>query len=215
MRFYACLPALAAVAALATPSWSATGTSAPVITLRVVNEGGVDLRALRVAQKEAVGILEHSGIRLMWLFCEPGWVEWGSSNPCNRDRGRSEFWLRLVARKPAAGSRELLGFTEIDESQGSAAAGIYYPAAVEVARHWSVPVGAVLGAAIAHEVGHLVLGANAHSRTGVMCAHWGLEQFVLIGISELHFTPDQSRAIRERVTIAGSARPQTAGCGNG
>jgi hypothetical protein len=212
MKIYTYLPALATVAVLTALSPAAQSrvtadTPAPVITLRVVNEAGVDLRALRAAQKEAVATLEHSGIHLVWLNCQPGRADWGSSNPCYRDRGPDNFWLRIVARKPAAASGEMLGFTELDEIKGSAAAGVYYPAVEQLAQHWSVPAGAILGAAIAHEVGHLVLGANAHSRRGVMCAHWVREQFVLIGISGLHFNPDQSRAIRERITDARSLMP--------
>lgn len=205
MRIHASLSTLAVATALC---WGAghglcrsrvTETSMPAIQLRVVNEAGVDPETLSLAEKEATDELRHSGIRLVWLACEAGRAEWGSGNPCQRERGPSEFWLRIVTRRPACSSGDVLGFSELDESVGRSSAGVYYPKAEEMADYWSVRVGQILGAAIAHEVGHLLLGANAHSRSGVMSAHWSHEQFQLLSIGELHFSPDQSKELRERI----------------
>jgi len=71
--------------------------------------------------------------------------------------------------------------------------------AVELAGKWPATVGEILGAAIAHEVGHLILGANAHSATGVMLAHWSKQQFRLIGTSALNFSRDQANLLQERI----------------
>lgn len=171
----------------------------PTITLRVVNEGGIERGPLKPAEKEAVRIFSHSGIDLVWLNCDPGQAVWGSGNPCQRELGPAEFWMRIVTRRTAVATADMLGFTDLDESQDHGSAGVYYPAAVEMAAQWHATVGEILGAAIAHEVGHLILGANAHSPSGVMFAHWGRAQFERIGISGLNFTADQARMLREGV----------------
>jgi hypothetical protein len=93
----------------------------------------------------------------------------------------------------------MLGFTELDARQLSGSSGTYYPAAVELARKEAAPIGAILGAAIAHEVGHLLLGANAHFYHGVMFAHWGRAEFERIAASELNFPPEQARLLREKI----------------
>ena len=173
--------------------------SRPTITLRLVNEGGVERQPLISARKETTRIFDHSGIDLVWLDCESGRAEWGSGSPCQLDRGSAEFWVRIVTRRPSAVTADMLGFTELDATQAQGSAGVYYPAAVEMAKNGRASVGEVLAAAIAHEVGHLILGANAHSPSGVMLAHWGKPQCVLIGTSALNFTGDQSAMLRERI----------------
>jgi hypothetical protein len=171
----------------------------PAVTLRVVNEGGFPRRDLSRAEKETVRIFREAGIDLVWLECASGRAEWGSGNPCQRERGPSEFWVRIVKRAPAATSAEMLGFAELDEGLGIASAGVYYPAAAALAEKWPARIGEILGAAIAHETGHLMLGVNAHSPRGVMVAHWGRAQFELIGISELNFTVAEARELREQI----------------
>jgi hypothetical protein len=209
MRIPASVPALAVAIAL---TWGAgpgagsglgrsgaTNVVRPTITLRVVNEGGVDPQPLVLAKKEATRIFDHSGIGLVWLDCQSGRAEWANGNPCQRDLGPAEFWMRVVTHRPSATSQDMLGFTELDESRGSGSAGVYYTAAVEMASMWPARVGEILGAAIAHEVGHLILGANAHAPRGVMYAHWGRAQFELIGISELSFPADQAKLLRDGI----------------
>ena len=59
----------------------------------------------------------------------------------------------------------------------------------------------VLGAAMAHEIGHLLLD-SAHSETGLMRADWTKADLQLIQRSELFFTAEQGALIRSR--MAGS-----------
>jgi hypothetical protein len=205
MKIQTCVPALALEMALivsAAPGASRSITAKrnrPTITLRVVNEGGVDSQPLARARKEAIRIFDHSGINLVWLDCESGRAEWGSGNPCQRELGPVEFWMRIVTRRPRAATGDMLGFTDLDERQTHGTAGIYYPAAVEMAQKWPAAVGEILAAAIAHEVGHLILGVNAHSVSGVMSAHWSKPEFIRIGTSALHFTRDQARLLQEGI----------------
>jgi hypothetical protein len=51
----------------------------------------------------------------------------------------------------------------------------------------------VLGCVIAHELGHLLLGAHGHSRTGIMQAQWGIEQTQRALMSQLSFLPEEAR----------------------
>jgi len=171
----------------------------PAITIRVVNESAADARTISLARKEAMRIFAEAGIDLVWLDCDLAGSESGTGNACHQDRGPAEFWVRIVMRRPTATSGDVLGFAEIDERLGTGSAGIYYPAVEAVTRKWQVRAGEVLAAAISHEVGHLVLGAKAHSSRGVMQANWGRTQCELIAISELNFTPEEAKGLRERV----------------
>jgi hypothetical protein len=208
MRIPAGVPTLVAAIAFtsaAGPGFAALDASQgpkPAITLRVLNEGAVDTRFLLLAKKEAAKILARSGIDLVWLDCEAGNAEWGSISPCQRALEPAEFWMRVVTRgllPAAAPAGDVLGFTEPEENRITNTAVVRYAAAVDADRKWRGGVGEILGAIMAHEVGHLLLGARAHSPYGVMCAYWGRVQFELIGQSQLSFTPDQAKKLREQI----------------
>ena len=57
----------------------------------------------------------------------------------------------------------------------------------------------ILGHAIAHEVGHILLNLNSHSDTGIMRASWDLRQLRDACYGYLVFTPPQAEAIRLEV----------------
>jgi hypothetical protein len=169
----------------------------PLVTIRVENEARVDERLLRGARKETTGILNRAGVGIIWLDCA------GDSAPCQRPRGPADFPFRITTQRPTWTSQENLGFT--DHAGGDGLAGVNYPAVLKLAEklngfaHGITPAAVYapgfLGAAIAHEIGHLILGANAHSHEGVMRAEWGREQFELISAGRLDFAPDQAKRL--------------------
>jgi len=182
----------------------------PVVTLRVINEGGIDPAVLRSGGKEAVRIFRRSGIRLSWIECSQE-VEGAKNDPCHRDLGPSEFWLRIVTRRPTATTQEMLGFSELDEDRQTGSAGIYYPGAQALSARSLAGISEILGSIAAHEVGHLLLGAKAHSSSGVMVADWSHWEFELLSRRQLIFTRDQSSRLRERISssrAAGAKRDQ-------
>jgi hypothetical protein len=66
-------------------------------------------------------------------------------------------------------------------------------------RELHLEFGALLGCALAHELGHMLLPLHAHSETGIMRAAWDAAH-VSVGTSDyLHFTPWQARMIRKKI----------------
>jgi hypothetical protein len=49
----------------------------------------------------------------------------------------------------------------------------------------------------AHELGHLLLGSNAHSCEGIMRPSWHGNELRAASMGALLFTPEQARSIRE------------------
>ena len=62
-----------------------------------------------------------------------------------------------------------------------------------------VPAGILLGHAMAHELGHLLLQSMEHSRTGIMRSRWGKEELLRAESGRLLFTADQATAMTERL----------------
>lgn len=57
-------------------------------------------------------------------------------------------------------------------------ANVYYEYAARLAKNEN-EVAIILGCAIAHEVGHLLLGRNSHSVEGIMHGEWGAKELRL------------------------------------
>jgi hypothetical protein len=64
-------------------------------------------------------------------------------------------------------------------------------------RDWHVGLARVLGHVMAHELGHLLLGSNAHSRQGIMCPNWHAGELRLASMGGLLFSEEQGRFMRE------------------
>src|SRR5262249_17833758 len=57
----------------------------------------------------------------------------------------------------------------------------------------------ILGHAMAHEIGHLILGLNSHASSGLMRANWWAGDLRLPLRQGLFFTSDQAERIRREV----------------
>jgi hypothetical protein len=62
--------------------------------------------------------------------------------------------------------------------------------------------GALLGLVIAHELGHLLLGLNSHSATGLMSPVWQADEIHQAARGNLFFTDLQQFRIRSRYSAA-------------
>ena len=85
-----------------------------------------------------------------------------------------------------------------DGTRGSVAY-IFLDAVEEFANTHRVPLAYVLGCAIAHEVGHLLLPPNAHDAGGIMRGKWHPADFPPATPGLLGFSPEQARLLRIRV----------------
>jgi hypothetical protein len=91
-------------------------------------------------------------------------------------------------------------------------ASVYYDYAMHLARsdnaEFEIPI--ILGCVIAHEIGHLLLGLNSHSASGIMQGNWERGQIRKAMTGTLLFTPEQAKLIRgetqRRMSLPTSAR---------
>jgi len=69
----------------------------------------------------------------------------------------------------------------------------------EIANEYGTTRSIVLGAAIAHELGHLLI-SKEHTRTGIMKAYFNQSDFRKVRQGELRFTAEQARLIRNSIS---------------
>jgi hypothetical protein len=122
----------------------------------------------------ATGILRTAGLDVLWLVCET-MLAGVDVNPCLTPLHPEELVVRFaeLADPTDASAGVQLGFSVIDTATR---AGTFATIDVDRARRFAGDsrdeVDVVIGRAIAHEIGHLLLGTNGHAATGVMRATW-------------------------------------------
>jgi len=138
---------------------------APRAIVRVYNFANVPPDTLERAVSEAARAFEKTGVELQWSVAQP---------PTGRDSGRAPeppgslpvYQMSLMPESKARMVR--LPEHVFGIAQGSQAEVFALRAELQ-AREWSplsYPV--YLGYLMAHEVGHLLLGGNRHSASGIM-----------------------------------------------
>ena len=143
------------------------------IVVRTFNNYGVPWEDLRDAQAEAATALNAAGINVTWIDCWHGDREApGAPGRCREDV-RGDLVLRL--QQSPSGGREnyvSLGFSLVMPEGVPFLATVYADRAEGVARRAGIAPQTVLGRAIAHEIGHLLLNNNNHPNAGLMRAGW-------------------------------------------
>jgi hypothetical protein len=167
------------------------------ITIRLVNSPVVPVKSLAAAEKVAGQIFGKAGVEVSWVDCDA--AERGAS-PCSQDAGPGEFRVHMLKGKPPNLNGDTTGFAVLTPSwrDGECYAGVSYLTVDATAKSLEIDVSYVLGAALAHEIGHLLLGAS-HVPRGVMCPRLGRQQLRMASRGELLFTPEQAARIRQEV----------------
>ena len=178
------------------PIWQSAATEHG-ITMRVLNPAMVPGKTLLRAEGVAAAILNPAGVEVTWLDCD------SATHPCRQYPTPKEFWLHLLKNSPPRLRGDATGFAVLMPQRDGAVsyAGVSYPAVEEVASGLEADVSDVLGATMAHEIGHILLGSQAHSRSGVMSSRLQKAEVRMAGRGELRFTAEQAERIRLHLVL--------------
>jgi hypothetical protein len=151
------------IAAAALLTTSSESPAAERLVIRTYNTFGVAVEEMAMARAVAGVILNGAGLQAVWRDC---------SIDCADDLGSGDVLVRIVAA-PKAVVAESLGCAIVDlQREGGTLATVYGDRINVLAARTGVNAGTLLGRAIAHEIGHLLLGTAAHSTAGLMRALW-------------------------------------------
>jgi hypothetical protein len=170
----------------------------PRITVRVYNRVLMPPERLAQAEQVAAQILRKAGVQTVWLDCTVAIGQWPAA--CDGPLGPTDFLLQFVEEIQSLSPQTTghsLGFAALpDNGLQAERAYISYHRAHDSASRSQVKLGLVLGVAAAHELGHLLLGSNEHSRSGLMQAQVSPKDMHRAEMSDLLFTDDQVKQIR-------------------
>ena len=192
---------------------SPTATTGSAETRRVVvrvYETGIGDVALRTAAiRTAASIVEMAGVFVEWYDCTDN----GRRPVCQDARRSGNFIARIMPTlTPSAPLRKLsiealgaqgdaeppLGFAVVDpDTHVGKMATVFHDQVQAVARRTGVARSELLGRALAHEVGHLLLGVRGHSRSGIMRAVWTDDELTRDRSDDWVFAPGDSQRLQQ------------------
>ncbi|QOY87314.1 hypothetical protein [Paludibaculum fermentans] len=172
--------------------WMASAAAAQTgITVMLSNQAHVPAAMLTEAQRVAGRVFEDAGISVTWIDCARPEFQAGDGH-CKETGDPMVLVLNILTKdRREAGSSGAMGFAFPMLGAGTHAA-ILFPRLKQFADSYvDIPgTAALLGYAIAHELGHLLL-KNLEHGPGVMKAGWARSEYVSMCRGQMGFTPAQ------------------------
>ena len=167
------------------------------VNVNVYNDANLPHETLVRAEDRAGIVLRAAGVHVEWVNPgREGGVP-GSSRP-PQDYGCCDpgnFSIRIVAHSLTLADWTF-GVSFLGADGYGRYSDIFYATADQLSRSAHVSLPNVLGHVIAHELGHLLLGTNAHSATGIMRPRWSTPELQSLAMGRLLFTPQQSQRMQ-------------------
>jgi hypothetical protein len=186
------------------------------ITIRVFNYARVPKGTLKRAEKQATTIFREAGVETVWLDCTVSPPEAPNHSSCLQRHRPTELALSFLSQSLAERAgipRTIFGFAKpTAKGEISSEASILFYRVEELAARKGHSETIVLGHVMAHEIGHLLLRPQSHSRQGLMHGRWSGSQLRLATSGRLLFSPREAERVRADVLARMSSKqtPQTA-----
>jgi hypothetical protein len=166
----------------------------PVSTVLVLDRVGIDPTIRDIARAQAIRILDNAGVELRWIDSN------GFEDP--HLPSTTKRFATIVIAKEAPGdwpTRHAMGFAPVRTGPYPRAY-VFFSLIDAYVQHFTVQgksaFGIILGHAIVHELGHLVIPGDAHGN-GIMRHSWGFREWQEAQEGTFLFDPSQARVLRK------------------
>lgn len=179
-----------------------------LLVVRTYEGGGVAASDLDTSRRIAGAILGQAGVSAAWLACPAGTEAWLPKPPCTKAPRPHEVLVRFASSDRVRGVDDgVLGNALVDAGAGAGSLATLYIDRIDaIAARAGVAVGVVLGRAMAHEIGHLLLGHSRHRDRGLMRAYWS-EMVLRSGFAgDWTFLPEDARAMARNLAAREQGR---------
>jgi hypothetical protein len=169
------------------------------VTISVHNDARIPFAILLQAESEASRIFRQSGLEVRWLNCSL--LSPVPENPVECATVDFPRHLQLRIAKHSLNLNEFtMGISYLSADGTGCYADLFYQRAGQIHETSHVNVATILGHAVAHEIGHLLLGTNSHAPTGLMRARWQPSDLASASKGTLLFSPLEAQEMRNKLT---------------
>ena len=170
----------------------------PQVTVSLYDDAGVPRETLTRAEQQAAKTFSRVGLNVTWLNCTHK-NDNHEIAACNEIGGPIHLALRITANVPSSISDTAFGVAYLASDGTGQYGDVFWKRVRELQANSKVDVAIFLGSVMAHEMGHLLLGSNAHAISGIMQAHWKDSELRRIDMDTLQFLPEQGKRMRARI----------------
>jgi hypothetical protein len=187
----AAILSFALVVALSAPERAAAAVDpepSDAVRVRIIDEASVEQAVLNEALGEAIRIYRSLSIEFVWMHAE--------------DRMHEREFIIKIVRKSLGGSTatdRALGITPMSGDHGGHHSWLFYQRIEDRAKVLTLSCGALLGAVLAHEIGHLLLPKDSNSDSGLMRRTWDRQYMQRAMWGVLKFSPKEEALIRSKL----------------
>jgi hypothetical protein len=174
-------------------AFSETPVSDVRLTVRLIDYVSLPADTRSEIAVTAKRVLGQAGVAVEFVECYSGGVETGAP-ACTSSLGPADLYLRIFQPKQAV-KGEQLGYAAMTP-EGGAYITVFMNPEQRKARAGNLDDGVLLGHAVAHEIGHLLLGANSHTSSGIMRGAWRPVDEEWMAKGALVFDGGQARKMR-------------------
>jgi hypothetical protein len=171
------------------------------LSIVVYDSAHVGSKTTEYSEHVAGEILAKASIQSSWLA---GPVEaLGSlgmdftayaAKACQPDLGQATVRLQILPHAPAGLPAQALGFS-LPCARSGVQVTIFADRVATVTETAGPTFGCVLGYAIAHEIGHVLLRSDTHTTAGLMKGIWSKSDWQRAAVSVVSFSPAEARII--------------------
>ena len=175
---------------------SCPGSASSAIRIHLYDYAGVSAPTLSEAKSFASDVLSRAGVNVIWSDCP--------TTDCARPASPRVLQVRILDRhmaKKVVASKSCLGYALLS-GEFSSFASVFFHKALELEKNSNAVRAQILGAMLAHEIGHLLLGKDSHSRQGIMRGVWAETDLRTIARGQIRFSELEER----RLTANAQAR---------
>jgi hypothetical protein len=178
-------------------SAQAQTTVARRIVVRSYNTFGISSARLERAESTVRELLRDAGVDSSWRDCRT--TDGPSSHSpdlCKDVVSASEVIIRIVRAPRAISDVEALGYSHVDPYRRQGTLGTVFADRIRaLSAALRIDEGTLLGRAMTHELGHLLLGTLDHSPDGLMRRQWSNRG----GAADWIFSVTQAEQIRAAI----------------
>ena len=157
-------------------------------------------------REKAGKIYQQAGVELQWAPCPTVEGTLAFYPNCTGYKETTHLMLRILSAAPKGMKTDAKG----EALLGARIVNVFWDRVQDEAARYNVPISDMLAQVIAHEIGHLLLGSNSHSSSGIMMGKWKLEDLGSISRGGIRFTPQQCQHIQMEVKERQRREPPTA-----
>jgi hypothetical protein len=192
-----CLALSAVIASSLTAAEPGSG-----ITVLVYNYASVAPEVLAQTEAEAARIFQGE-VNILWLDCPLTLKDADQVPACQGPLGPTILMVRILPQSAAGRlrpERDSFGFAMFSEDGSfGVVANVFPHDAEQLAQRRGLRPAVILGHVLAHETGHLLLGADSHSVSGIMHVPWRVKDLEIMAEGRMLFTPGEARRMRMNV----------------